>query len=271
MASSIAAKMRQALSDNKLVPPEIISDRYVFYRVPEFLLAYLDCDDTLKATEPLPYEKQQLNLHHEQSGIYVFSDQRKHIVANLAKGGVVKVFEKGTNRLLLNDCGIIGKLTNGRVVTSQWIDSTYRIERFEKGWQVKGHLNIVPSNKLFTPFKNIIFRSLLICTGWHSGLAHFIKGSIRKSLILGLRHIPISFIRRVEIGDTIKIYNRVKVYEKKYAFESLSIGDEFFVRYVPQSRYFQSQELTIEGWTASSEDIRELNAQGVLEKTVEIG
>ncbi len=30
--------------------------------------------------------------------------------------------------------------------------------------------------------------------------------------------------------------------------KALSVGDEFFVRYVPQSRYFQSQELDIEAW-----------------------
>jgi hypothetical protein len=59
----------------------------------------------------------------------------------------------------------------------------------------------------------------------------------------------------VEIDQSIKIYNRIKIFENKYKFDSLSIGDEFFVRYVPQSRYFQSQELDISGWTAPEQDI----------------
>ena len=33
--------------------------------------------------------------------------------------------------------------------------------------------------------------------------------------------------------------------EAQTRLSALSIGDEFFVRYVPQSRYFQSQELDI--------------------------
>jgi len=37
IAAAIAEMMLQALSEGKLVPPEIMSDRYVFYRVPEFL------------------------------------------------------------------------------------------------------------------------------------------------------------------------------------------------------------------------------------------
>ena len=42
LAGSIAEKMLYALSEDKLVPPEIISDRYVFYRVPEYLQSYID-------------------------------------------------------------------------------------------------------------------------------------------------------------------------------------------------------------------------------------
>ena len=39
----------------------------------------------------------------------------------------------------------------------------------------------------------------------------------------------------------------------------LSIGDEFFVRYVPQSRYFQSQELQIEAVTLPEKQLTNLN------------
>jgi hypothetical protein len=270
LARSIANKMLMALGEKKLVPPEIISDRYVFYRVPEFLLAYLESDNSLPVEEIIPFEKENLYKYFKRSGIYINSDIKYFLIANLAKGGVLKVFNKETGELLLNDCGMIGKLTNGKIVSSQWIDTTYKAEANEKGWQVKGHLNIIPSNKLFTPFKNIIFRTVLMCTGWQPALAHFIKGRIRKSLILGQRHIPVSFIRSVEMGDKIKIYNRIKIYEKSYKFCSLSIGDEFSVRYVPQSRYFQSQELNISGWNASEKDIQQLNHDRVFEKTFEI-
>jgi hypothetical protein len=270
LARSITYKMLTALGENKLVPPEIISDRYVFYRVPEFLLACLDCNDNLPVSEPLPFEKDKIDLFFDRSKIFVHSDQEIHLIANLAKGGVIKAFDKKSGELIYNDCGIIGKLTNGKTITSQWIDVTYEINANENGWKVKGHFNVVPSNKLFTPLKNIIFRTILLLTGWHSGLAHLIKGQIRRSLILGQRHIPVSFIRQVEIGKKITVYNRIKIYEKKFKFTSLSIGDEFFVRYVPQSRYFQSQELGINGWKASGEDIEKLNRDQLLEKTFEI-
>ena len=261
--------MSDALGENKLVPPEIISDRYVFYRVPEFLLAYLDCDETLPVKEPLPFEQDNQQKFFERSKIFIHSNDRFHLIANLAKGGVIKVFDKKSHHLILNDCGILGKLTNGDIVTSQWVDDSYSIKTNDHGWEIEGHLNLVPSNKLFTPFKNIIFRTILLFTGWQPKLAHFIKGRIRKSLILGQRGVAISFIRKLELGEKITITNKI-IIKGNLQFASLSIGDEFFVRYVPQSRYFQSQELGIEGWNASGEEISELNKQKTFEKTFKL-
>jgi 2-polyprenyl-3-methyl-5-hydroxy-6-metoxy-1,4-benzoquinol methylase len=44
-------------------------------------------------------------------------------------------------------------------------------------------------------------------------------------------------------------------------FTDLSVGDEFFVRYVPQSRYFQAQELGVHGSAAGAELCAMLNAE----------
>ena len=54
------------------------------------------------------------------------------------------------------------------------------------------------------------------------------------------------------LADELKIDGNVK-------FKKLSFGDEFFVRYVPQSRYFQSQELEIAGEMLDAQSINEIN------------
>ena len=269
LARSIARKMSNALGEGKLVPPGIISDRYVFYRVPEFLLAYLDSDDKKEEDGLLPYEQKIDSRFFEKSRLYIHSDDKIHVLSNLIKGGVIKLFEKSNGNLVYNDCGIIGKLTNGNVVTSQWVDESYKSQITENGWTVTGNLNLVPSNKLFTPFKNIVFRTVMILTGWNPKLAHLIKGKIRKSLILGQRSTPIKFERKFELGERIKLYNKIEI-NGSDKFESLSIGDEFFVRYVPQSRYFQSQELDISGWNASPDDINTLNKEKNITKIFEV-
>ena len=60
LAGAVAEKMLTGLSEGKLVPPEIISDRYVVYRVPEYLQSYLDWQDRIKEIPKLPHEKTDL-------------------------------------------------------------------------------------------------------------------------------------------------------------------------------------------------------------------
>ncbi len=259
IAGVMAEKMLVALNEGKLVPPEIISDRYVFYRVPEFLQSYLDYTPRTDNQPKLPYEKKELNQYFAESKIFTRKIDNKYILANLAKGGVVKIFNTESGELLYNDCGVIGELEDRSVVTSQWVDSSYICKLDDMGWAVSGQLNKVPSNKLFTPLKTIIFRSVLLFLGWSPSFSHFLKANIRKTLIFGRKTIPVSFKRqliinngKITLSDELEIHGKVK-------FKKLSFGDEFFVRYVPQSRYFQAQELEIAGDTLSKLEMNEVN------------
>ena len=54
------------------------------------------------------------------------------------------------------------------------------------------------------------------------------------------------------IEDSVSLNENIKINE-------MSVGDEFFVRYVPQSRYFQSQELSISGEKLSKSELNTLN------------
>ncbi len=259
LAGAVAEKMLVGLSEDKLVPPDIISDRYVVYRVPEFLQAYLDYTPRPKNLPPLPYEQKPFRRYFPGARIFVMTTPQQYTIANLTKGGVTKVFDRQHGRLLFNDCGLLGKLTSGQVVTSQWIDPAYQCEADEQGWTVSGHLQAVPSNKLFNPVKNIVFRGLLVALGWNPGFSHALKGGIRKTLMLGRRPVPIRFRRSLRVeGETIHLIDELQR-EGDASLEALSVGDEFFVRYVPQSRYFQSQELDVQGHRLDTEQVQAFN------------
>lgn len=262
MAAAVAEKMLRALGEDKLVPPEIISDRYVVYRVPEFLQAYLDYSQRSEQLPPVPYERESFTQYFPESRIYVSVRSKYYVVANLAKGGVIKVFDRKNGDLILNDCGIIGTVDNGKIVSSQWIDPGYHADADEHGWQVEGDMQIVPSDKLFTPIKNLLFRSALVALGWNSVFSHFLKGQIRKTLILGQRNFPIRFARRFRWNeDAFEIVDSIKR-EGEERLSDLFIGGEFFVRYVPQSRYFQHQELHVESVKVPDAAVEVLNQAG---------
>ena len=265
LAAAVAERMLQALHEDKLVPPEIMSDRYVFYRVPELLQAYLDYTPRPADLPALPYQQEPFTRYFSQAGIFAANRPRYYLVANLAKGGVVKVFDREDGRLLINDCGLIGALENGKVVSSQWVDSGYQCRVDAQSWEVSGYLNAPPSHKLFTPLSNVLFRAVLIALGWSPRLSHLLKGRIRKALILGQRTVPIRFRRRVRLNDdTLILTDTVRV-EGRARLRALSVGDEFSTRYVPQSRYFQSQELASEGYRVPTDALARLRPGRPLE------
>ncbi len=270
LAGAVAEKMLAALGQGKLVPPEIISDRYLVYRVPEYLQAYRDYTPRPGELPPLPWEREPFHRYLPRAKVWVSQGEETYAIANLAKGGVVKVFALPQGRLLLNDCGILGRTSEGRVVTSQWIDPAYDIRATALGWEVSGHLHLVAAHKLFNPVKNIVFRLVLVSLGRLPGFSHFLKGRIRKSLILKQDQVPIAFRRSLALaGDRIRLRDEI-VLENKVRLERLRLGDEFFARYVPQSMYFQLQELEARGRELSPRELEELNQRGrlVLEREI---
>ena len=266
MAAAIAEKMLQSLSNGKLVPPEIMSDRYMVYRVSEYLESYLDYSERPPDLPPLPYERPPFTEYYPQGRIYCQATEKRFIIANLAKGGVVKIFDRADGSLLLDDSGIIGRLTDGRVVTSQWIDPNHECEVDEEGWRVIGSMQVVPAGKPFTPLTQLMFRSVLVSMGWVPKFSHFLKATIRKRLMLGNRPAPIKFERRMRVeSGIITLVNKVRTEKRKLEFEKLSSGGGFMVRYVPQSRYFQAQEFVENHHTVGEDALRQLKTNGQIE------
>ena len=273
LAGAVAEHLLQGLSENKLVPPEIISDRYLVYRVPEFLLAYLDYTKRPDPLPELPFRREPYTQFFPRARVYVKNEPRYYAVANLAKGGVLKVFDKAQDgELVFNDCGLIGE-AGGKTFTSQWIDPSFAVKQDEKSLEVSGNCQWVPSHKVFSLTKNLAFRGVLLFTGWSPRLSHLLKGQIRKTLMLGQRPAPLTFRRRVRFEEErVLVQDEVRL-EGDARVSSLSVGDEFFVRYVPQSRYFQSQELGVSGVTLDARQLAKLNEtrQFVLERSVRLG
>jgi hypothetical protein len=259
-AAAVAEAMLAALGERKLVPPEIQEDRYFKYRIPEFLEAYLDYAPVEEALEPLPYERPAFQKHWPRAKMTARRGENYYAVTSLGKGGVIKLFRSDTGRLVFNDCGWRLMLKPGGEATSGWMDPEYQIEVGENGQRVSGRLHKVV-HKVFTPFKMILFRLFMLAFGWHTGTAYRIKGWIRKLLMLRSSSVPVSFERRIEFDrevcrviDSLRLEGNVEVLSGK-------LGDEFAPRYVPQSRYFQRQELDIEGYGLTAGDLMKLNAE----------
>lgn len=264
LSASIAEKMLVSYEEGKLVPPEIMSDRYYIYRISELLHAYLDYSPRESKLPELPYERPPFRIYFEEAKIEIRKAKDYYSLINLSKGGVMKLFELNSNRLVINDCGIMGRLDNDRVISNQWIDPEHSIKADESGVSVSGSFHYISTARL-TPFKMIIFRIVMLLFGWNTMLAYKLKGLLRDIAITKCRKAPVEFKRTFGFEEGIVvIVDEIRLKDKKAVIRSLSIGDEFSVRYVPQSLYFQSQELGIKGLSVPEDAVSKLNKEGVL-------
>lgn len=274
LAGAVADHMLEGLKAGALVPPAVQGDRYFQYRIPEFLLSWVDYGrrpwDRAEDRPRLPWEGDPVERYFERGGFYMRKTPRTYLVVNLAKGGVIKSFDLQTRRLAFNDCGLLAQLEDGRVVTSQWIDPAHEIEVGAASLRIAGTTHRVVT-KLFTPLRFIAFRLVMLAIGWHTRAAYEIKGLIRRLLMTRARAEPVTFERRIDFeGDHLLLTDQIRL-TGSVRVRRLLLGDEMPVRYVPQSRYFQPQELDVTGWTAPPEVVRGLNVRRCLAVRRRIG
>ena len=177
---------------------------------------------------------------------------------------VVKIFDRRDGRLALADNGLAGRLSDGRFLASQWISADYRIEADAEGWTVAGPMQVVPAHKTFSLLKGLVFRAALFVLGWSPRFCHFLKGRIRQILILGPKPGPARFSRRFRFaGDGVSLEDSLTV-DSASRFVELSAGGDEFVRFVPQSRFFQAPELEDMGQQLDGDCVLRLNREKTL-------
>jgi hypothetical protein len=77
--------------------------------------------------------------------------------------------------------------------------------------------------------------------------------------MLGQRPVPLSFLRKLDFEGESLVWSNELSLTGDAKIEAMSLGDEFFVRYVPQSRYFQLQELEVSAYSLTGDQIQALN------------
>ena len=266
----VNGKAISAIGQGNMVPPPVMSDRYLVYRVPEYLQSYLDYTPKSGKLLPLPYERQHTQFF-KKAGIASCRTGDQYTISNLAKGGTLKIFNVVSNQCLLNDSGVIGILSNGEKFTTQWIDQRFKLSIDSTEWNVKGTAKYLPNPKTFTPFKGLIFRLIMVAVGWSPMLSHFVKGRIRKLIILNGSDIPLNFSRSILFEKShITIRDTFTLNRKSISITRMSLGGEYHLRYVPQSRYFQPHELTNHSSDLSADELKKLNSERSLSVEREI-
>ncbi len=164
-----------------------------------------------------------------------------HVVANLSKGGVIKVFDR--QGPIASDTGIIGQLAGGAVVVSHLVDNhAAPVESLDQPsapvFSVKAHLSR-RKHTLPTPFTSIVFRIGMITLGRFN--ANLVRSALQKILITGKPHTPYEVERTIRFGSgRVVVEDRLP---RDLVFARLAVGSDATSIYVANSNVYQESVL----------------------------
>ncbi len=226
-AGFLASSLRTSLKGGGIAPFDL-DDRYLCTMLYPYLQAYSDCS-------PIKKEKEPESSFFSESGLLVEKTSNSLFIVNLKKGGVFKLFSKGG--LVLSDSGFLGRLSNGSMVSSQWLGTTFT--KTGSHYSVTGPLVVVPEHQV-TPFKTMVLRGSLSLGGKY--VSDFAKHYLRRKLITQKNTVSGSFQRKITLKDENAIHI-TDMLEGKLIFDSLHLVDHASLIYIPSSRYFCVNEL----------------------------
>ncbi|MBN2724897.1 MAG: hypothetical protein JXR95_12565 [Deltaproteobacteria bacterium] len=266
IALSQADYMLQGFLKGASVYPALQAERYFVYRIPEFLFSARDFAQRPEKLPPLPWQSNgDSTFNFPEGGIWGGKRGNYYIVANLAKGGNFKLFKISGDEgeIITSDTGISGQLKNGTFFTSSWIDEERNFSSQGVEATVKCRC-FTMNSQTFDPVKMTVFRAGMAALGWHHKSANQIKGAIRKVLMLRNKTAPVSLTRVLKLtSEGLKVIDRITC-KKGTEIQSIILGEELPVRYVPQSRYFQPMELDVSGRYLSRAELDTLRDRGEL-------
>ena len=211
-------------------------DRMTAHYVYNWLQAYEDY-----------YQERPVNINTRENFLKWFPHAKIGIcktdnyyaVVNMAKGGVIKVFSE--DGPMNSDTGLIGELNKGTVLITHLMDAKHIVsaDLDKSEFKVNGNFS-KRTVKLPTPFKQIIFRLLLLTIGRFN--ANVVRGVLQKILITGKARTKYKFQRIIHFKE-----KNVEIEDKLLGdipdFKKLSIGSDATSIYVANSNVYQESVL----------------------------
>lgn len=143
-----------------------------------------------------PFYKGEGNKTFPETGIHLHSSKKYFAIVNFKKGGTLKVFDKTTNTIDLEDGGIFGELNNGEKFSTQQFDHNISFKDFS----LKSSFYKINESSP-NPISFIILRTLALTIFRSVSLGNMFKKFIVNMLMTGKNKLKGHAIRSFNFLD----------------------------------------------------------------------
>ena len=235
------------------------------------VFAYLACQDG-RTSRPVPFPPSNQGglTYFPQAGMLRMQTQFYEAFVGTCKGGVMKVFDRTRNRSVYSDCGYMGSLHDGRMISTHYHDLHRRIDVTNNRVEIFGNFFEV-SRPQMTPIRFLGFRLFNVTLGRLAFLGRWLKHYLVEILIYRKVAVNIQFTRVIEFEDEyVRVQDHLKGPDGKRV-RHLQWGERFTTIHMGSSRYFVMNELQKfdKGGSAKKEiDPQNLSSGVTLERLV---
>jgi hypothetical protein len=192
-------------------------------------------------------------LWYPGAGIARIRRERYDAYVGATKGGVIKVWDRTTGRLVLSDCGWVGRTFGGSVASTQYHDPDRPVTVEGDRIEVGGELSRA-ARPVMSPLRFMAFRGFSTTVGRFAGVGRWLKQQLVRVLIYRRRRLSVGFRRTMTFEDErIIVADRLQG-DHEGRLQSLRRGAIFTTIHMGSSRYFVLNELNAEAGPAERDD-----------------
>lgn len=189
-----------------------------------------------QTTESIPFQRNKFVKAFLEAGLVIHNGATHYAVIGLSKGGVVKEYDKEKEVQVLDDCGYIGKLQNGKMISTQNYD--HHTNQFTSEFtEVHAPFYEIKQN-LPDPLKFLALRIFNITVGRIRPAREMAKKLLVKALLLNTRKARFTLIRRIEFSDPVRIVDRIEPQPDVGSFKYLNHAIKFSTIHMASSKYY---------------------------------
>ena len=192
--------------DNHLLPSAIDAGNFIPL-LNSYAVAALHYEKNSEYIEKIykPVSEKNFKKEFSKSGIFVCSTVHYYAIVNFKKGGTLKVFDKISNTIDIEDGGVFGKLKNNKCFSTQHFNEK---NDFKNNTITAGFFL---TNESYPSPVTTIFLRLLSLTAFKSlFIGNLFKRFIVKLLMTGKNKLDGEVIRKFEFTeDKIQIYEDI--------------------------------------------------------------
>jgi hypothetical protein len=254
-AAWIAETMRPSVAGGAAAGVRSVDAYNYFPFLNNLVFAYLACaaPDRVGQSPEEPSAREAL-VWFPQAGMARVRREGYDAYVGTAKGGVVKVFDRRRRRLVYSDCGYVGRLCNGRLISSQY-DDHRRITRVSAERIAVEGVFVEFSRPTMTPWRFVAFRLFTLSLGRLPRLAVWLKAKLVKVLIYRRRAVDLRFVRTIELGESsVSVADEISGADGARV-DQLRWGAFFTTIHMGSSRYFIANELQPEPHASEGAEI----------------